>query len=927
MDKAPSGASAARPGGDSSRSSGPAAEPAPPFERVAHLFRRMGLRGRLLLALLPSIVGILLFTGYASYHVSEEYIHIALARTVKMQTLALAHELEQYLETCREDLLFLSRGSLAPEDLRGELERRVAAGSPPYFELAFLPAGGAEPVVLVQRGGRVRLMTQEDLPRMQPNPLLELQRFGSLAPGEVRLSSVLEAVYPMPDDHAANLFVRTHVFRMQTAVPATQGHPAGIVFLSIEARHLRDILSLYNSRSSPLWDFPRSPELRFNYLFDTEGWILFQSEDNPEKQELTTFLARENYEGTLGRQGQDTAFRPNDNHTRYWEAVREGQRGLDQVADGGLLGSSGPSHFFSYVPIRFQSLPGRPGVVAGVANVDRSQLPIVAGYKHLDVMLLVTAGSVVLIAVLILCFGRLLTSPLQRLAQRMDEMHRLDALEEIDLPTSSSDVASLQRSINNIIRRFRRQVEEIRAKDEAILNVNKREPADLRAEFSALNEAELSLVPEIIGQGPVISGLKADILKAAQADVDVLISGETGTGKQLIAEAIHAHSVRSACPFVSINCGALDENLLLDALFGHIKGAFTEARTDRKGAFLEAGGGILFLDEIQSASPKVQQSLLRALATRKIKPLGSDKEVDINVRIIAATNVDIPSLIEERLFREDLYYRLKVVSITAPPLRSHPENIPLLGVYYLRQAMQLTGRAELTLSKGALAKLIHYHWPGNVRELVNSITRAAVMAETEIIQPEEIRLEESRPFPLALNVSSRPEDGEPGTDQGPDQGPEPGEDGPSAYQEKGRPGTRGAGRGAGAQERQAPPEADEEGQPLPGAASPGARVAPPAGMASQQGSGPTRPTPATAEGEAAAPAREAVQPLNERQAQAWKTIRTRRSVTRKEYQEIVGGRLPTRTAIYDLQDLVRRGLLVKKGRGPSTRYERVSPSR
>jgi DNA-binding NtrC family response regulator len=390
---------------------------------------------------------------------------------------------------------------------------------------------------------------------------------------------------------------------------------------------------------------------------------------------------------------------------------------------------------------------------------------------------------------------------------------------------------------------------EIQAKDEAILNVNRRECAHLDREREVLLEAELSRIPEIIGIGPAISNMKVNILKASQVEVDVLITGETGTGKQLVAEAIHNHSARSEMPFVSINCGALDENLLLDALFGHVKGAFSEAKEDRNGAFVEANGGTLFLDEIQSASPKVQQSLLRALASRKVKPLGSDRELLVDVRIVAATNEDIPSLIEDKSFREDLYYRLKVVSIATPALREHRENIALLSVYYLKQAEALAGRENLNLSKGALAKLVNYDWPGNVRELVNCITRAAVMAENDIIQQEEIRLEnELYAWSAHLAQPQSPTD----------------------------------------KTKSAEILADEQERPAP-----------------------ARP-------------QEPESALNARQKEAWTVIRKQGTVTRKDYQELVGGNLPTRTAIYDLQDFVKRGLLVKQGKGPSTRYEVIA---
>ena len=716
------------------------------FAIIDRIVRRFGLRGKLLLALLPPIVAVLLATGYASYTVTEEFIDIALERTVKLHTLAVAHEVEQYLDECRRDLLFFARGDLSPDGLQGVFERRMGVGGKPYFELCFVPATGGDPVALVRQGDTVRRVDAGDLAKVRPNPFARLDRVGSMADGQVTVSDVMEVAYPMPTPAAANRYETRQVIRLATRVPGDETTPPGLLFVSFEAARLRNILSWYNSDQSPLWAFPRSDELRFSYFLNRDGWMLFQSEDYAQGDKpLATFLAREDFSGTLGKVGHGAAFRPNEKHLRYWEvveAIRKGESGLRKVAQEPGGRSEVDSYYFGYAPVTFPSVPGHdPEVLGGVVFVDRSQLPVVAGYKNLDVMLFVTIGAIILISFFIFWFGRILTKPIRVLAAEVNSLSSLEDMEEIRLPYSGFDITTLQESINNIIRRVRRQVVEIQAKDEVILNVNKRERAPLEREKEVLAEAELSRIPEIVGTGPGIAHLKVAILKAAQVEVDVLITGETGTGKQLVAEAVHNHGSRSQGPFISINCGALDENLLLDALFGHVKGAFSEAKDDRNGAFVEADGGTLFLDEIQSASSKVQQSLLRALASRRIKPLGSDRELAVNVRIVAATNVDIPSLIEEKTFREDLYYRLKVVSINTPPLREHRENIPLLCVYYLRQAEQLAGRETLDLSKGALAKLVSYDWPGNVRELVNCITRAAVMAETDTIQAEEIRLE------------------------------------------------------------------------------------------------------------------------------------------------------------------------------------------
>ncbi|NDV19852.1 AAA family ATPase [Pseudodesulfovibrio sp. JC047] len=817
---------------------------------TSFITRKLGLRGKLLLALLPPIVAILLVTGYASYTVSEDFIDIALERSVKMHTLAMAHEVETVLDHCRIDLLFFAHGSMEPQALRATLEKRVHSGGPQYFELTYIPASGGRPFSLVHHAGKILEIPAEDFDSIQPNPFEELGKIGTLKQGHVLPSDIIETVYPIPCDTATNRYVKTRVLRLYTYFPGDETSPPGILYLSIKAKDIRNILSWYNSEESPLWAFPRSDELRFSYFLNIDGWMLFQSENYTKTDEkLTTYLARENYSGTLGKDGHTAAFRPNENHGRYWDAVndiRNGKNGLTQVADKRVGQSVVNSFYFSYAPVRFWGDGSdTPTPFGGVIFVDRSQLPIIAGYKNLDVMLFVTAGAIILISCLVFWFGRILTRPIHALATSLDSLNSLEEMEEIDLPYSGADITRLQKAINVIIRKVKQQVVEIQVKDETILNVNKRERASLKRERELLAEVELSRIPEIIGTGPAISAMKVNILKAAQVDVDVFISGETGTGKQLVAEAIHAHSVHADNPFIAINCGALDENLLLDALFGHVKGAFSEAKDDRNGAFIEADGGTLFLDEIQSASPKVQQSLLRAIASRKIKPLGSDKEQSVNVRIIAATNVDIPDLIEQRSFREDLYYRLKVVSIATPALREQKENIPLLAVYYLTQAEQLAGRENLDLSKGALAKLVHYQWPGNVRELVNCITRAAVMAENDIIQAEEIRLENDNTPPSQPTAP-----------------PEPG-----------------------------PQTAD---------------TAPPYETLPAK-----KPCPSTAS-------------LNARQKEAWPHIQKQKAVTRKEYQELVSGHLPTRTAIYDLQDFVKRGLLVKQGKGPSTRYEVVT---
>ncbi len=232
----------------------------------------------------------------------------------------------------------------------------------------------------------------------------------------------------------------------------------------------------------------------------------------------------------------------------------------------------------------------------------------------------------------------------------------------------------------------------------------------------------------LIGKSPNFLKVLDLVQKVAPTDATVLIQGESGTGKELVARALHDNSPRSSYPFVAINCGALPEDLLESELFGYVKGAFTGAVSDKEGLFRAAHRGTIFLDEIGEISPKLQVKLLRVLQEREIIPLGSTKPVKVDVRIIASTNRDLEKMVREGKFREDLFYRLNVITITLPPLRERKEDIPLLVHHFIQKYSKKNGIPPKRVPKEIMDLFLAYPWPGNVRELENAIERALILS-------------------------------------------------------------------------------------------------------------------------------------------------------------------------------------------------------
>jgi two-component system response regulator HydG len=267
----------------------------------------------------------------------------------------------------------------------------------------------------------------------------------------------------------------------------------------------------------------------------------------------------------------------------------------------------------------------------------------------------------------------------------------------------------------------------------------------LAEEVKRLRARALVPVDELAGESVALRQLRELVARVAGSEAPVLVIGESGSGKERVARALHRLGPRPEGPFVALNCAALPEHLLESELFGHARGAFTDARSARSGLLVHANGGTLFLDEIAELPLPLQPKLLRALQERRVRPVGGEEEVPFDARIVAATNRDLDAAVEEGRFREDHFFRIDVLRIEVPPLRARGSDVLLLAQHFLRECAARSGKAVVGLSHGAAEKLLQYGWPGNVRELANCIERAVALTDHEQILvedlPERIRAE------------------------------------------------------------------------------------------------------------------------------------------------------------------------------------------
>ena len=830
---------------------------------TTRFFVNRSMTSRVLLLGLPLLTLVLLLVFLATGRSIEALVNRAIARNAQLHAQAMSLSLEQILTETRNQLLILAAGSMDPKDMVRRLQFRVRAEGLRYREVAFMGTDPSQRYLLLSYGGEIISIPPDIASATVGNPFTSLS--AAQRPGHVQVSQPLEVVYSMVPLNDSVQSIPLYVIRFSTPIYDSQGVFQGMLILSLDLTVLRDAISMFSSSSAPLRTADDETRIR-SIFFDNQGWMLFQSESleaDEASGRLNSDSLRAGFQGEFGRAGFSTAFRPGPNHVNYWSMVSNVQAGhsgqifLDNSDAWGQENSAVEG--VSFAPVTFAANPDSPRtIMGGLAVLDTSFTATRTGIQIIGIYSICLLAGICLLGLGLAWLARGTTKRLRRLSNEVNMRIDSHSSNPLVLPPMPRELEQLKDAINALLHRLRRSEEE---------QLNQQLMQDARwAREPAENMPELDDIPEngLVGTSAAMQDLRANILKAAPTMADVLVIGETGTGKELVSAAIHQASPRANGPFITINCGALDENLLMDTLFGHVKGAFTEARQPRKGAFLTAEGGTLMLDEIGNAAPKVQQALLRALSTRMIRPLGSDEDVPFDTRIIAATNAELLQDAQEGSFREDLYYRLAVITIRTPPLRRRKSDLPLLAVFFLTRAAESQGLPTPRLSRGALRKLQEYHWPGNVRELQNCLARALAFCENGLIFAENIQL-------------------------GPDTLP-----GDIARPERGK--------------LSCPPARADSRQPH--------------GEAAETAESPVaQPVPAESEDQGAMPAAEDAQPrLNARLARLLPQIVELGSISRQEYQDMSGKDISMRTAQYDLQILVRLGLVRREGRGPAQRY-------
>lgn len=904
---------------------------------------------RFALYIMPVCLCLVMVANWLGYRAASVSLTDSLNSLPLFEAKAQATRMGDTLEQLRHSLTRIAKSNaINAQSLHDNIALFFQDNAALVREIGYISTDGTGFLLLRDNGG-FKVLDATEGSQGPYSPFQQIAVHRSL-PGMADLH--VPVYFDDPTATAQQLEARSPVMRMTLTTEDNRG----TLVLGIDLASWRNQLASYMQPGSPLRTPAQDDSMQLAFYFDTRGWILFEMDNTGSKNYLPD-LARAGYGGDLGRPGFDAAFRPWSAHERFWHMVTEiaaGRSGsVPAPANKYIPAQIGSDGFLCFAPVLFTPADDAPAqTIGGLAFFETSSLPLAAFLRFANYALGLIVASLVIFGILTFMVSRKLATPMRTMADNLGAMAEASELAYLNTPPASEEQQKLQAAVNTIIADAMAARRERDRLTREMTQARSRLPADLTMPLAKpLPDAEFGLV----GSSTLMREVREHVRKAARAGTDVLVWGETGTGKELVAAAIHKAGKRSSGSYISINCGALDENLLLDALFGHVKGAFSEAKADRKGAFLAADGGTLHLDEIANASLKVQQSLLRALSVRRIRPLGTDEELPFNTRVVAATNVDLRECVRAGTFREDLYFRLAIISIETPPLRHRKEDIPELAAYCIHDAAAALGRPEARLSRGALELMAGYDWPGNVREFKNCLTRAMAFVEGDLILRQHITLEQDAFRTYAKPISPRvlaeklhpadPSLRQPNKEgisqpQGGQRSVSPVDDLIADHLWPPPP------RDNFTPSRPAPAEQDEffsraqpgdsrepspdlppwrsetlpyyfpyagqeepSGSMLSGTVA-GSRAAPYSGVSEGGNTEHRTPQPASPD----------LDGLNERQLRALAFVRERGEITRPQYEAVAGQDVSSRTAQNDLRELVDRGFLKRIGAGPGTRY-------
>lgn len=702
--------------------------------------------------------GLLCILGFSFaliYQIVTSSLSEAFARNAQLRAMAQANAISRLLDDAYLELEYLAQRPLSEAGVMAHFNAMPAEKRNRYGEVAFQGRTSGEYFVLVNVANTFVSLPAGQVHGNNGGIFSSIGSGSKAKEGEVRVGEPVEAAYVALPAPGGARSVAMHVIRLSMPVLGPDQQYQGQLVLSVNLQDMRNILSLYTSDQSPLFLLPQNNLHKKSFMFDLAGWLLFESANVEEPgMPLAVDRLRAGLRGDVGRPGFQEAFRPASDYHLYWTLVADVQAGhAGKMLSSEVFGkpdSNKQEFFLNYAPIIFHGHERTEKIVGGIGCFDSSSVLAAVKGKIVVHLFLIFLGIFFVLVFVLYLMGRRISKIIGKMAGELENKIHSDDSTPFAPASPYAELNRFQKSINILLLQLYMIRREIRRRDTTDADERMREKVNLDkviAKDPALNPVmAASPLHGLVGAGPAIAELRQQLRKAAGVLADVLIIGETGTGKELTASAVHAMSYRAKGPFISISCGALDENLLMDALFGHVPGAFSEAHGERKGAFLAASGGTLLLDEIGNASPKVQQALLRALSVRRIVPLGSDREIAYDARVIAATNVDLlQTAISGQGFRDDLYYRLAVITINTPPLRRRKEDLPVLIRHFLEKNCQERGQPLIAVSRGALEKMLAYDWPGNVRELENCLIRSLTFVEGDVLLAQHILFNEAMP--------------------------------------------------------------------------------------------------------------------------------------------------------------------------------------